>query len=320
MKRFLALLLTLCFLTGCSGQKTAAPETEPPTEPPTAAPTEAPTAPPAPSPYPVPYMQEVPQANESVFSGPGYDYDFAGALAEPGFYLIVAETQDTHGNYWGKLKTGNGWIDLTRVRGLGGSCYPYEEPATEAPTEPPTEPPTEAPTEFASYLITIPRATQPIYQQPTYSSKMVGTVEIAGIYTIVDEAWDSSGILWGKLKSGAGWVDLLDIQRSTQEPELEFTVDFATDYLLNSNNYHYLEISHSAYTCMVVIRVNKTVRDFEFMGYYRLDQLTPQKPLVVSLEFTDTNSFYFTYYDETTGYYESMSFYQSGKDGSIVLY
>ncbi len=39
-----------------------------------------------------------------------------------------------------------------------------------------------------------------------------------GIYTIVAEEYDAAGNLWGKLKSGVGWV-LLDIVNISHEPE-----------------------------------------------------------------------------------------------------
>lgn len=45
-----------------------------------------------------------------------------------------------------------------------------------------------------------------IYSEPGGSSN--GTVGSNGTFTIVQEKTDSSGVKWGKLKSGAGWVRL----------------------------------------------------------------------------------------------------------------
>ena len=39
-------------------------------------------------------------------------------------------------------------------------------------------------------------------------NKANGTITDRGIYTIVAEAQDSKGYTWGKLKSGAGWINL----------------------------------------------------------------------------------------------------------------
>lgn len=45
-----------------------------------------------------------------------------------------------------------------------------------------------------------------IYSEPGGSSN--GTIGSNGTFTIVQEKTDSSGVKWGKLKSGAGWVRL----------------------------------------------------------------------------------------------------------------
>ncbi len=45
-----------------------------------------------------------------------------------------------------------------------------------------------------------------IYSSPGGSAS--GTIGSAGSFTIVQEMTDSSGVKWGKLKSGAGWVKL----------------------------------------------------------------------------------------------------------------
>ena len=45
-----------------------------------------------------------------------------------------------------------------------------------------------------------------IYSEPNGSAN--GTVGTNGTFTIVQEMIDSSGVKWGKLKSGAGWVRL----------------------------------------------------------------------------------------------------------------
>lgn len=46
-----------------------------------------------------------------------------------------------------------------------------------------------------------------IRKAPGTSSEVVGVIRGGGIYTIV-ETTDVSGVKWGKLKSGAGWISL----------------------------------------------------------------------------------------------------------------
>ena len=98
---------------------------------------------------------------------------------------------------------------------------PVTEPATESVTTPVTEPAAETtipviqqettaatrgPDEI--YTVRICRADFPIYDGPGYDHFPVGTVQVATLYTIMDEFSDGEGNIWGRLKSGAGWVDL----------------------------------------------------------------------------------------------------------------
>ena len=49
-------------------------------------------------------------------------------------------------------------------------------------------------------------AGQSIYAGPHYDSGIAMVLGENGIFTIVEEAVDDEGNLWGKLKSGAGWI------------------------------------------------------------------------------------------------------------------
>ena len=44
-----------------------------------------------------------------------------------------------------------------------------------------------------------------IYKSPSYGSACVSMLP-KGTYTIVEEKYDENNNLWGKLKSGAGWI------------------------------------------------------------------------------------------------------------------
>lgn len=86
-----------------------------------------------------------------------------------------------------------------------------EPPATE-PTEtelPVTEPEPTDPPSHMPYTIKL-YASKRIYRGPKLQSGYVRSVAENGIYTIVDEDRDGDGNLWGKLKSGVGWV-LLEV-------------------------------------------------------------------------------------------------------------
>lgn len=91
------------------------------------------------------------------------------------------------------------------------------EAATAEPTtapKPTTEPPTEKPKEekqssasFESYLTWLNVGVY-VHEKPDPTSNVTYVIDTATNYTIVDESYDESGDLWGKLKSGVGWVNL----------------------------------------------------------------------------------------------------------------
>ena len=59
-----------------------------------------------------------------------------------------------------------------------------------------------------TYMVSINRGDFPIYGAPGDEKPPVATVGTAGIYTIVAECKYLDGTLWGRLKSGAGWISL----------------------------------------------------------------------------------------------------------------
>lgn len=48
-----------------------------------------------------------------IYKGPGTGYDLAEYLSSGGKFTIVEERKDSHGNRWGKLKSGKGWVILS---------------------------------------------------------------------------------------------------------------------------------------------------------------------------------------------------------------
>lgn len=63
-----------------------------------------------------PYLLRISRADLQIFDGPGYDAVYVGAIGAAGTYTIVEEQTDEEGNRWGKLKSGVGWIDLTKAQ------------------------------------------------------------------------------------------------------------------------------------------------------------------------------------------------------------
>lgn len=104
------------------------------------------------------------------------------------------------------------------------STTPSQTEATVPPTQmtqPPVEEtePSTAPTQitepaFEPYLLRVQNAELPIFAGPGHDYDQVGAIRDRGTYTIVEEVrvnTDYAGVLvWGRLKSGAGWIDLAD--------------------------------------------------------------------------------------------------------------
>ncbi len=61
------------------------------------------------------------------------------------------------------------------------------------------------------YLVRISDPEHPVFSEP--GGKQVATVKKAATYTIVEER-DMDGVLWGRLKSGAGWIELTGLERA----------------------------------------------------------------------------------------------------------
>jgi hypothetical protein len=53
-----------------------------------------------------------------IFSEPSYDGKFVQAIGLDGVYTIVEESVDTDGSYWGKLKSGIGWVNLNEAKAM----------------------------------------------------------------------------------------------------------------------------------------------------------------------------------------------------------
>lgn len=112
-----------------------------------------------------------------------------------GVFTIVEVNKDG----WGKLKSGAGWIYL----GNPAYCTVKGTVATPAP----------APAEFKPYMVRVKVSDLNIRKGAGVDTAATGQYTGKGCFTIVEEAKgkvDADGTigLWGKLKSGAGWICL----------------------------------------------------------------------------------------------------------------
>ena len=208
---------------------------------------------------------------------------------------------------------------------------------TDAPTQPSGEAPTTVPAETEiedddlPYLLKIDRADQSIYEGPGYDYVFVGTVRERGTYTIVEETRDYEGNLWGKLKSGAGWVDLTEI-RSPEYANALISANFADDNLILHGDYHYCPGDNSEYRVAIAIRAYGSLRNVELCGFdfveddfvmgeafFTLSEMDEEMPLVAELAFPGDMSMYGIRFTDEAGNTYVYSIYISGRNGALIL-
>ena len=137
----------------------------------------------------VPYTTKL-SASEKIYHGHGEAYGYAKKVGVDGVYTIVEEAYDQYGNLWGRLKSGAGWVMLETGEAKGVHDVPY--------------------------TIKL-KAEDDICKGPGYSYGYLKEVGKDGVYTIVEEVLGDDGFLWGRLKSGAGWVRTTDAPMESPE-------------------------------------------------------------------------------------------------------
>ena len=199
-------------------------------------------------------------------------------------------------------------------------------------TQPSPEPTTTAgPDSKLPYLQRIERFDQSIYEGPGYDYSFVGVVRERGTYTIVEEVTDHEGNQWGKLKSGAGWVNLTEI-RSDDYANALISANYADENLVLHGAYHHCPGDEGEYCIPIAFRAYGKLKDvalfdFQFSGedyvpgedFFTLPELTEEMPLVAELAFPGDMSMYGIRFVDETGVTHVYNIYISGRNGALVL-
>ena len=221
------------------------------------------------------------------------------------------------------------------------TATPETEAAAQIPTEIPTEPaaPTEVPTEVATekstepavlpYLQKVTFPDQSIFSGPGYDYAYVGTVREAGTYTIVEEAWDAEDNRWGRLKSGAGWIDLTEVRLRLEFPE-PISVSYTEDSMPGSDYHHYVGCAEE-YAVSLVFRAHEELTDLRLYSMtfnetmelheelFTLSRLGPEKPLVAKLDFPGDMTTFAILFTDSAGNDRYFTVYLSGRNGLPIL-
>ena len=204
-------------------------------------------------------------------------------------------------------------------------------PAESAPAEESQEPSTTVGAGSSlPYLLRIERCDQSIYDGPGYDYGFVGTVRERGTYTIVEEAEDYEGNLWGRLKSGIGWVDLTQMQSEEYKNAL-ISANYADENLVLHGAYHHYA-SNQEYSIPIAFRAYGTLRDvalfrmeFSPEGYFpgaelfTLEEMTEEMPLVAELAFPGDMTTYGIRFVDEDGITHEYSILISGRNGALIL-
>jgi len=228
-----------------------------------------------------------------VYADPGYYGEVAEVIEADGVFTIVEEQQDAYGNLWGRLKSGAGWV----------------------------------PTSSENYQLPL-YAGDEIYAGPGYDFAVADAIEEEGTFTVVAAAWDGAGNLWGRLKSGAGWVFLKSESAIIYYP---IFADFATEELIAKGPYEYVLVDESLEADEIAIYAHETLTDVCFFEavhdgdicienpLYNLPVLTVEKPIVAAVAFYGDLTTYGLSFTDESGAKRCFEISLSGLDGSVVL-
>ena len=178
---------------------------------------------------------------------------------------------------------------------------------------------------FSEYQFKVLRNDTAIYDEPSYDGMRIGVIYEKTLYTIVGEATDEEGNVWGKLKSGLGWIDLTKAREdlSTQYPlSIDVmsspTFKFA-DYIDYSSAAEYTEniVFVAQETITDVLITYDNVFDMTQKEVYRVDSISPDMPLVSGLVFDSNLARYTISFTDTKGEIHSLTIAQSGRNGEI---
>ncbi len=167
----------------------------------------------------------------------------------------------------------------------------------------------------------------PIYAEASYDVASNGVIERTTIYSIVEEKADGEGNVWGKLKSGAGWIDL----DAMLEAPASVTISRADAALLNSGKYYEFIADNIEGMEKIAIRAKEPLKDVTLWDMeltetgmvfgntlYTQETLTSDKPLVVGVVFWGDMTTYGVSFTDSSGQKQQYTLSISGRNGDLV--
>ena len=162
-----------------------------------------------------------------------------------------------------------------------------------------------------------------IYAAPGFTNEVQALVEEAGAYTIVEEQRDRDGNLWGRLKSGLGWVCL------TNPALAPIYADYAEE---SFNAYHAYWCDETDYITSIGFTPGEKLTDVRFglldwfeteswqmaEVLYTMDELDPDHAFLAQVVFWGDMTTYGISFTDADGAARHYAVSISGRDGSLV--
>ncbi len=180
------------------------------------------------------------------------------------------------------------------------------------------------------YYVKISDPSCPIYYGPGYEYGINTYIGEAGIYTVMEQEYDDDGNLWGRMKSGLGWVVVNDLPKEYLS-SVQVTLEFADRSLLQSGDYQIVLRSDSAYANPVSIQAQQQLglcSLWEIVdGNDRLGRqlatwsgLRKGKRVMAWLDFPGDMSAYGLCVTDANGVEHWYCVYISGRNGMLEMY
>lgn len=240
------------------------------------------------------------ETGTEIFSEPNFDADVVMRLPREGYFTILEEQPDSKGSVWGRLKSGAGWVLLMTASGK--------------PQLP--------------YRLSLPAWT-PISPEPSYDVDCELIVGEKGVFTIVEEQPDGEGNIWGRLKSGAGWVDLTLVENAGDPP---VTATYAEAAPLTPENHSAFASEEPEYAVHLAFRANEPVTAVRITalelveeGYaeaellHELSVMEADTYLVAEVVFYGDMTAYGLFFTDAKGVEHRCMVSISGRNGGVVL-
>ncbi|MCD7832742.1 MAG: hypothetical protein LUH00_01960 [Lachnospiraceae bacterium] len=182
------------------------------------------------------------------------------------------------------------------------------------------------------YTIQIVRSDLSVFEGPGYDYSCCSAIWESGTYTIVEEAQDEEGSLWGKLKSGIGWVNLEEAV-SEEAAQFPITAVYAEEQMLEEYRCVEYQATDSEQLVKVAFRPNEALKDVKLslLAYgedgtwelgeelYVLSELLPGMAFVAGVEFYGDMTAYGISFTDADGSERSFAVHISGRNGELLL-